>query len=123
VKGLLAGFIFDASIIDATDGRKTLDDVMRLLFKEHKLPQPGYGEDDLRLAINEVAGKDLSDLYTKMIRSTDEMPYRLLSRIGLTVIPNESSSGKPILQQNPAATPHAQAMFQVWLHRLNGVEQ
>ncbi len=84
-KGLLAGFLFDAAIIDATNGKKTLDDVMRKLFVEHKLPKPGYGEDELRLTINEIAGTDLSALYNKMIRTTDELPYDVLLKIGLRV--------------------------------------
>jgi len=93
-KGLLAGFIFDAAIIDATSGTKTLDDLMRLLYLQHKLPKPGYGEDDLRVAINDVAGQDLSDLYNKMIRSTEDLPYGLLRKIGLRVTLPESVSSE-----------------------------
>lgn len=138
VKGLLAGFIFDAAIIDHSDGKKTLDDVMRLLYKEHKLPNPGYGEDELRLAINQVAGADLSELYRKMIRSTEELPYSDLQRIGLrvampdTAIPSSLRStpdGTPerndagfALEVDPLATERAKSMYRVWLHRLNGVK-
>jgi len=135
VKGLLAGFLFDAAIIDATDGKKTLDDVMRLLYREHKLPKPGYGEDELRIAINETAGADLSDLYRRMIRSTEELPYDLLLRIGLRVTlstSTESALDSPSspsgscagfsLDLDPSASPRAKSLFQVWLHRLNSVE-
>ena len=130
-KGLLAGFIFDAAIIDATNGKKNLDDLMRLLYLQHKLPKPGYDEDDLRVAINDVAGIDLSDLYKRMIRTTDELPYGLLSKIGLKVSlaskepvsPNSSSVAVvSSLEIDPKATDHARALYQVWLHRLNGIE-
>jgi predicted metalloprotease with PDZ domain len=90
-KGLVVGLIFDSVIRKTTDGKKSLDDVMRMLYKRHKLPNPGYGEDDIRLAINETAGVDLSDLYNRMVRSTLEVPYENLSAIGLRV----ATPGKP----------------------------
>lgn len=141
-KGLLAGFIFDSAIIDATNGKRTLDDVMRLLYAEHKLPKPGYGEDDIRLAINEVAGTDLSALYDKMVRSTGEMPYELLTKIGLRVTLGSENVGtqdthRPAASENstedgeralaysldldPQADERARGLFQVWLHRQYGV--
>ncbi len=131
-KGLLAGFILDAAILDATNGSKTLDDLMRLLYLQHKLPNPGYGEDELRNAINDVAGVDLSDVYNRMIRSTQELPYALLSKIGLKVsVPDStanplrlagSRSGAPLgysLEVDPNATPRAKKLYQAWLHRLD----
>ena len=130
-KGLLAGLIFDACIIDATNGKKTLDDLLRLLYERHKLPNPGYGEDELRTSINEVAGIDLSDLYKKMIRSTDEMPYDQLAKIGLKVtLPDRTLQATSLssrakqgvsIDLDPEATTHAKMLYQVWLHRLNGV--
>ena len=122
VKGLLAGLIFDSAIIDATDGKKTLDDVMRLLFAEHELPKAGYEEDELRQVINIVAGRDLSDLYTKMIRSTDEMPYSLLAKVGISATWNLNNSGQATLNPNAAATSHQKELYQVWLHRLNSIK-
>lgn len=90
-KGLVMGLIFDAAIRDATNGLRSLDDVMRLLYARHALPRPGMSEDGVKLAINEVAGKDLSALYDRLARSTEEMPYELLGRIGLRVRkPNDS---------------------------------
>lgn len=82
-KGLVVGLVFDAAIRDATDGKRSLDDVMRLLYERHRLPNPGYEEDGIRSAISEVAMKDLSSLYDLCVRSTKELPYGLLDRIGL----------------------------------------
>ena len=100
-KGLLSGAIFDAAIRSATGGAKSLDDVMRTMYAKYRIPNPGYNENGIMDAINEVAGKDLSPLYLKLIRSTDEMPYDLLSKIGLEVIaPNtlfHSALGWPVL--------------------------
>ncbi len=85
-KGLLAGFIFDAAIRGATHGAKSLDDVMRLLYARHRLPKPGYEEDELEKTINEVAGKDLTPLYHQIVQSTEEMPYGVVGQIGLKVL-------------------------------------
>lgn len=84
-KGALIGFIFDAEIRSVTDGKKSLDDVMRLLYARHRLPKPGFAEDGLLKIINEVAGRDLTELYRRMVQSTEELPYERLSAIGLRV--------------------------------------
>jgi predicted metalloprotease with PDZ domain len=85
-KGLVAGLLLDASIRQATQGQKSLDDVMRLMYDRYRLPKPGYEEDGIRLAINEVAGKDLSPIYNRILRSTQEVPYEQLSGIGLRLL-------------------------------------
>lgn len=89
-KGLLCGLLLDAAILDATSGKSSLDDVMRLLYANHALPKPGFEEDDLRLAVNHIAGKDLTSLYNSIVRSTEEMPYERLRNIGLEVLPQNS---------------------------------
>lgn len=84
-KGLVAGLIFDGVIRAQTKGAKSLDDVLRLMFERYRLPKPGFEEDAIRAAINEVAGADLSTLYNRMIRSTEELPYSELKGLGLRV--------------------------------------
>ena len=84
-KGLLAGLIFDAEIRKVTNGEKSMDDVMRLLYARYRMPHPGYDEDGIMEAINEVAGTDLTPLYDAVIRGTGELPYNDLQAIGLKV--------------------------------------
>jgi predicted metalloprotease with PDZ domain len=92
-KGLILGLIFDATIRSNTNGRKSLDDVLRLMYTRHRLPKPGFAEDGVLATLNEVAGKDLTALYTKMARTTEPVPYELLSQIGLRLIkPNQTYS-------------------------------
>lgn len=85
-KGLVAGFVFDAAIRGAAEGKKSLDDVMRLMNAKYRLPNPGYDEDAPKRHINEVAGRDLSKLYDTIIRSTAEIPYEEVRAIGLRVL-------------------------------------
>ena len=87
-KGQLAGWILDANIRDATKGTKSLDDVMRFMYDMYHLPdKPGYPENGILLAINQVSGKDFSALYNKLIYSTDDLPYGELEKIGIRVTP------------------------------------
>jgi predicted metalloprotease with PDZ domain len=96
-KGELIGLCLDLKIRAVTDGKKSLDDVMRLLMKRHAPPLPGYAEDELRLTVNEVAGQDISDLYNLIVRSTAVMPFAdLLAPFGLDI------SFKPLLTETPA---------------------
>ncbi len=84
-KGELIGLCLDLKIRAVTKGQKSLDDVLRLLYKRHVQPQPGYGEDEIRTTVNEVAGQDLSDLYNTLVQSTADLPMaELLAPFGLS---------------------------------------
>jgi predicted metalloprotease with PDZ domain len=86
-KGQLAGWILDAEIRKDTNGQKSFDDVMRYMYGMYHLPDaPGYPENGILLAVNAVAGQDLSALYNKLIYSTDELPYKDLEDIGIRVV-------------------------------------
>jgi len=92
-KGSVAGLIFDAAIREASNDARSLDDVMRTLFAKHRLPNPGFEEEDLLRAINEAAGKDLSTLYRKVIQSKEEVPLDHLAYLGLRVrMPGETAT-------------------------------
>jgi predicted metalloprotease with PDZ domain len=85
-KGQLAGWIIDAEIRKATNGQKSLDDVMRYMYSEYHLPdKPGYPENGILLACNKISGTDMTALYNKLIYSTDDLPYQDLEHIGIRV--------------------------------------
>lgn len=74
-KGFLIGLLLDLSIRTRTAGEKSLDDVMRHMLKKHDPPKPGYDEDGILVAINEVTALDFTPLYTRLARTTEELPY------------------------------------------------
>jgi len=95
-KGELIGLCLDLKIRQVTDGAKSLDDVMRLLLDRHNPPKPGYGEDEIRSVVSEVAAQDLSGFYDLLARSTEEMPFaQCLGYVGLDAdlrpLPNASA--------------------------------
>jgi predicted metalloprotease with PDZ domain len=86
-KGFLVGAVLDAAIRSETDGKKSLDDVIRLMFAKYRLPQPGVPEDGILAAINEVVGtSSLTPLYKELTESTDEIPYSVLRNLGLETL-------------------------------------
>jgi predicted metalloprotease with PDZ domain len=94
-KGELIGLCLDLKIRQVTKGAKSLDDVMRRLLERHNPPKPGYGEDEIRSVVSEVAGQDLSAVYDLLARSTEEMPFaQCLDYVGLDTalrpLPNAS---------------------------------
>ncbi len=105
-KGELIGLCLDLKIRHITDNRRSLDDLMRYLMAHYGAPKPGYGEDDLRAAVNAAAGQDLSAFYDRLARSTQEMPFaECLGYAGLD----------SRLAPRPDAMPPQAALRQHWL--------
>ena len=75
--GQLMGHILDFAIRDNTNNQKSLDDWMRLLYSRYALPKPGFKPEDAIHAANEVAGKDVSDLFRRYISGMEPIPYEL----------------------------------------------
>jgi predicted metalloprotease with PDZ domain len=106
-KGFMIGMLLDIQIRTTTNGTKSLDDVMRLLYSKYHLPEPGYEENGLLAALNEVCGQDMSKLYNSMVKTTEDLPYALLQKIGLRYHPNtDNIAGQPdmIVERDPDAT-------------------
>ncbi len=114
-KGCVVGLIFDAVIRGRTQGQKSLDDVLRLLYARHRLPNPGFEEDGILKALNEVSGLDLTELYRRMVRSTEEIPYEHLKLIGLRLVSPSRGSSAYRLERDPSASPEAAKRLAEWL--------
>lgn len=84
-KGALVAVCLDAAMRSATDGKKSLDDLMLALWKNW-LSSGGAGIDEHepeRLA-SEIAGTDLTAFFDKALYSTDELPLKqALAELGV----------------------------------------
>jgi predicted metalloprotease with PDZ domain len=85
-KGLVIGLLFDAHLRGDSDGKQSLDDLLRKCFKQFALPEPGFEEDDIRSLLKEMEPKQTPKLYDLMVRSTGAMPYELLKNLGLRLV-------------------------------------
>ena len=110
-KGALIGLCLDLKIRHVTNNRRSLDDVMKSLYRQCAPPNPGYGEDDIRDTVNKIAGQDLTEFYNLLARSTREMPFaECLAYAGL------DAECKPL----PTATPEQLALRSAWTAQMEG---
>lgn len=98
-KGAVVGFLLDAEIRRATDGKRSLDDVMRLLYGRHA-GERGYRAEQVRGAAEEVAGRDLGAFWRDFIDGVAPLDYSAaLDYYGLRFGPGkdggERADGEP----------------------------
>jgi predicted metalloprotease with PDZ domain len=105
-KGALLGLLLDLEIRARTGGRKSLDDVMRLMYRRfyqapassYYLPGRGYQERDILQAVNEVAGSDFETFFRRFVEGTDPLPYaEALAHVGLTLKAGVAPGAPPSL--------------------------
>jgi predicted metalloprotease with PDZ domain len=73
-KGAVLGFVLDARVRAATNGAKSLDDVMRLAFTRFSGAR-GFTPEDFRKTASEVAGTDLGAWFRNTLETTEEIDY------------------------------------------------
>lgn len=82
LKGALVGALLDVEIREKTDGAKSLDDVMRMLWKAHR--ETGYTNEDFSKIVAEVCGESYHDWLVKSLETTQELDFaKMLEWYGL----------------------------------------
>jgi predicted metalloprotease with PDZ domain len=75
-KGSLAGFVLDIMIRDASDNRRSLDDVMRDLYNADYKNGRGFTSDEWWAAVSRAAnGKSFTDFYARYVDGRDPYPW------------------------------------------------
>ena len=111
VKGPVAGLILDARIRRLTDGRRSMDDVIRLEYKRWSGAR-GYTGPQFNKTVSDAAGVDVSDLLHTLIATTEEVDYHeMLDWFGLRFDPAKEWT----LEVRPDATAAQQAHFAAFL--------
>ncbi len=83
-KGLLIALALDLTIRQQTDGSKSLDDVMRELWRRYGKTGRGLEEGGFESLASEVSGVALQSFFDTAIRSTDDPPLAtLLEGLGI----------------------------------------
>jgi len=95
-KGSVIANMLDLIIINATKGKKNLDDVMQYLYSEYyKKQQRGFTNVEMQSALEKVSGIKMSDFFEKYINGTQTFDYAtILGYAGMKVetIPNKNPS-------------------------------
>lgn len=74
-RGAQIGMLLDAKIRTATDGKRSLDDVMRLANKLYGWPKPGFPEGAWQELVEQVAGQKLTRFWNDHVKGTKELNY------------------------------------------------
>jgi predicted metalloprotease with PDZ domain len=83
-KGGLVALCLDLHLRGRTAGRKSLDDVMRALWRRYGRSGLGVPEDGIERAAEEASGLELRPLFDRWLRSTDELPLEaMLATVGI----------------------------------------
>src|SRR5882762_2758335 len=95
-KGEVLGLTLDLLIRGKTQGKASLDDVMRRMYGEFYLNSPnatyylrgrGYRPDDFERIVSEVAGADMSDFFKRYVRGVESPPYEeAFAQVGLRFV-------------------------------------
>jgi predicted metalloprotease with PDZ domain len=74
-KGTVIAFLLDAKIRQATNGAKSLDDVMRLAYEKFSGPK-GYTPEQFRAVVEQVAGRSVQGFWEAAGEGTSELDYK-----------------------------------------------
>ncbi len=95
-KGELIGLALDLLIRGKTNGRVSLDDVMRRMYEEFYVQSPqatyylrgrGYTNEDFARVASEVAGFDLKDFFARYAFGVETPPYdEAFAQVGLKLV-------------------------------------
>lgn len=96
LKGEVLGLVLDLLIRRETEGRASLDDVLRRMYQKfyvesaadtYYLRGRGYAVEDFERTASEVAGKDLQDFFKRYVRGVETPPYdEALATVGLRLV-------------------------------------
>jgi predicted metalloprotease with PDZ domain len=102
-KGSLVALAFDLSIRAQTGNRKSLDDVMRLLWQRfgrdfYRGKPVGVTENEVEALFAEATGAELGALFEQAVRSTRDLPLdTLLEPFGISLAPEADRNARPSL--------------------------
>jgi len=95
-KGEVLGITLDLLIRGKTNGKASLDEVMRRMYEEFYLKSSnatyylrgrGYRPEDFEHMVSEVAGADMSDFFKRYVRGVEAPPYEeAFAQVGLRLV-------------------------------------
>ena len=116
VKGPVVGLILDAHIRKMTNGKKSMDDVIRLEYKRWSGAH-GYTGDEFSQTASDAVGFDLKPLLHELVATTNEVDYaEMLDWFGLRFVPNaDATKGAWTLEVRPDVSEAQKAHFAAFM--------
>jgi predicted metalloprotease with PDZ domain len=92
LKGEMVTLLLDLLIRDRTDGNKSFDDVLVMMWEQFGKAEIGFTEAQLKAIIESIADTDLTDFYDRYIHDVDELPFNeYLAPFGVELQPSEAT--------------------------------
>lgn len=115
-KGEVAGFLLDAHLRELSDGKKSLDDVMRLAYARYSGLQ-GFQPTQFAAVAAEVAGRSLDGWFGDVVNTPGELDYTsALDWYGLSLQHQPAEKGETwTLSKAADVTTAQQQHLQHWL--------
>jgi predicted metalloprotease with PDZ domain len=95
-KGPAVGLLFDMAIRHATGNRRSLDDVMRMLYRKYyQQERRGFTDTEFRATCEAIAGRDLQELfdYVYTVKEPDYATYLAYGGLNVDLEPHMSKDG------------------------------
>lgn len=111
-KGALAALCLDLLIRRDSNNQRSLDDLMRALWRGHGKPGIGVTEEDIERLAERVSGVKLGDFFDLALRSTAELPLAELLAdfgIGMKLRPANDKDQGGALKEPPKASAEERA--------------
>jgi predicted metalloprotease with PDZ domain len=114
IKGELLGVVMDLTIRGRTNGRQSLDDVLRQMYDELYVKAPnasyylkgrGYTEEDFVRVMSQVSRTDMQSFYDRHIQGVEPLPYdAAFAVVGLRLvkIPEDTMSTGIVIERTGA---------------------
>ena len=119
-KGEIVNMLLDLTIRQRTNGARSLDDVMRVLYNDFYKRNRNYTPQDFQKVSEQVAGASLDDFFRRYVRGREEIDYNaIFAPAGLRLQTNrpnaaataflganfEQQSDRLVVRNVPAGTP------------------
>jgi predicted metalloprotease with PDZ domain len=74
-KGAMVSMLLDLRIRETTGNRRSLDDVLRILWERYGLRDVGFPEGGIQDVVAEVCGDRMDDFFETALRTTEELDF------------------------------------------------
>jgi predicted metalloprotease with PDZ domain len=111
-KGSLIALALDLTLRHLTDGRSSLDDVMRECWLRYGETGAGMPERGFESLAGSVSGAELGDFFERYVRGTSDLPLRqLFEEVGITYGSRHAEDAK----DTGGTAPRAERAVKAWL--------
>jgi hypothetical protein len=114
--GWVLGMMFDIELRSRTEGKASLDDVVKALWTLCKNDQPGFAEDEIRGQLVRFGGSEMGLLYDQWVLRPGELPVEQeLAKAGLQIEEQAKGQGAQVIRGGADISAVQRRILEDWL--------